>query len=185
MTEVQKLRWGAYERYRLRWMASHGKTVSGLFSAVSEYAESLEEDEDRICDKHAMAELFDDWEREYGFDGEIWACYDEFLGAEYLDFDYMVNQFSGKEQALYVQDYCQLTNMLTAKIFVAANGRAAPVSRECVLDPEKGTIKHIYPSSGDFPSPHSWVSAWVYIDRKQDRMCDLEKDEKGVWRVCL
>ncbi len=36
-----------------------------------------------------MGDAFQNWQNDVGFGGEIWACFDEFVWAEYLDADYM------------------------------------------------------------------------------------------------
>lgn len=85
MDEIRKK---AYGLYQLDWMAKKGYTIEDVFWAVLEYAEGSG-NEDRICDKHALLDLFSNWESDEGFGGELWVCFEEFLGAEYLDVEYM------------------------------------------------------------------------------------------------
>lgn len=82
----------AYEKYKLDWMQTHGKTISDLIQALSSAQEESGED---------LLLAFDLWELDCGFDGEIWACYDEFLENEYQDEDYMKSLLTAEEWDAY------------------------------------------------------------------------------------
>ena len=77
----------AYEAYKLDWMIQHGHTLADLIKEVGEYMEEMAED--IVCS-------FDMWEFECGFNGEIWACYEEFCENEYQDKEY-IKQLLGEE----------------------------------------------------------------------------------------
>ena len=73
-----------YRRYQLDWMAAHGYSVADLGIAVLRSIDGGPIDEDREPDEFAI------WEQDAGFDGEIWACHDEFLETEYQNKNYML-----------------------------------------------------------------------------------------------
>ena len=70
-----------YELFKLRWMGVNGYTVEDLASALLDYrAEKAAEAEDNPDDMDYLDnKLFDEWEEERGFGGNIWPCYEEFL----------------------------------------------------------------------------------------------------------
>lgn len=71
-----------YEEYELSWMASHGYSVQSIFNFVREYfvekalEGTLDSDMNLACDE--LEEYF----KERGFNGEMYACYNEFLENE-------------------------------------------------------------------------------------------------------
>lgn len=81
------LRWAlfrekCYEVYRLDWMLRHGYSLTQMFSSM----EQIWADQGETSPE----ETFHNWEIDAGFgSGSIWVCFAEFLGAEYLDEDYM------------------------------------------------------------------------------------------------
>lgn len=78
----------AYEKYKLDWMISHGHTLEEL----------VHEEEDSTT----VLSLYEDWEYEFGFGSEIWACYDEFIECEFLDIDYIKNILTKHEYDIYL-----------------------------------------------------------------------------------
>lgn len=83
----------AYEKYQLDWMIAHGHSITEL---MKELELMRQEDPER-----GLLSLFEDWEYGYGFGGEVWACYDEFLETEYLDEAYMEALLTKAEYELY------------------------------------------------------------------------------------
>lgn len=69
---------GEYERYRLNWMIEHGHTLPQLIRQLNRLQEECEEGT-------SVEELWKMWEEEYGFDGELWVCYEEWAQAEGKD----------------------------------------------------------------------------------------------------
>lgn len=82
--DTETFRRECYRRYQLDWMMSHGHSVDDLGIAVLKGIGGGPVDENREADEFAI------WEQDIGFGGEIWACYEEFLDAEYGDRDYML-----------------------------------------------------------------------------------------------
>lgn len=83
----------AYEKYRLDWMIAHGHSITML---LRELENMRQEDPERN-----LLSLFDDWEYGFGFGGEVWACYDEFLETEYQNESYMKALLTDIEYELY------------------------------------------------------------------------------------
>ncbi len=78
----------AYELYKVDWMRSisakrQAKALKNWYKETDE-----EEREDYT---------FEDYLDEVGFDGEIYACYDEFLDNEYQDEEYMQKLLGSKK----------------------------------------------------------------------------------------
>ena len=71
----------AYELYKIDWETTHISTERKL-AAYREYVYTKLVDYD---DNYT----FEDWLFDNGYDGDIYVCFDEFLGAEYQDEEYM------------------------------------------------------------------------------------------------
>lgn len=89
-----------YDRYRLDWMTSHGITLEVINKAVSEFINTRIEDPE--C-KMSFSEYIE----ERGFDGMIWACFEEFLECEYRDASYVKTLLSEVDYAIYLVDICK------------------------------------------------------------------------------
>lgn len=75
-----KLKEIAYELYKIDWERDHISTEWKLATYRLYELEFLEYD---------FRETFDEWLFEQGYDGEIYACFDEFIVYEYQDYEYM------------------------------------------------------------------------------------------------
>lgn len=65
----------AYERFKLQWMLDHKHTLQELLCELDAYSEDC-------GDAGSMQELMDVWEKDRGFGGEMWPCYEEWLECE-------------------------------------------------------------------------------------------------------
>lgn len=68
----------AYERFKLQWMLEHGYTLIDL----------IHELEMLRCESGpeiSLESIFQDWEFGYGFQSEIWPCFDEYMDCEYQE----------------------------------------------------------------------------------------------------
>ncbi len=86
-----------YEAYKLDWMISHGYTLKDYLDAlINEDEEARAAENYPEGDTRDIFECLDaSFEYETGFPGgTIWACKDEFLGAEFKDPDYMLHLIS-------------------------------------------------------------------------------------------
>lgn len=95
--EIADIRQVAYEKYQHDWMISHGVGEKAINHAVQEYVSATTEDGDSET-------AFSDWLFDTGFSGSLWVCYDEFLGAEYQDREYMEYLLSEDEYRKYLAD---------------------------------------------------------------------------------
>lgn len=86
----------AYEKYKLNWMMEHGYTLADIMNELND----MQEEEPDTC----VSNLFSDWEYEFGFESEIWACYDEFLEYEFNDKDYMKSLLNEDEYKEYLRE---------------------------------------------------------------------------------
>lgn len=58
-----------YEKYQLEWMAENNVSLKDIITDLTESHDEFDS-------------IFDDWEREEGFEGELWASYREWLDNE-------------------------------------------------------------------------------------------------------
>lgn len=86
----------AYQRYQLKWMLEHGKSLEDLKNKLLDGEQFIKD----CGDKATVSGAWDEFE-EYGFDGEIYACYDEFLDNEFRDVDYMKTLLNKEEMEIW------------------------------------------------------------------------------------
>lgn len=89
-----------YELYKIDWESDHKITAKRKRAHMLDYYKGLlngDYDEDYT---------YEDYLDEFGYDGEIYVCYDEFLDNEYLDDEYMHILLKGHTQLieLYYKD---------------------------------------------------------------------------------
>ena len=84
----------AYHRYQLDWMRHHGITLNDYWKLASDY---FFEDRGDWYD-------FVDWLHERGFDGELWADYNEFCQNEYYDRELMYRLLDRWMYEWYIED---------------------------------------------------------------------------------
>lgn len=71
-----------YEEYKQNWLTEHGYTTFDYFNKVMEYVREEEEFSGQSYDLEDFGQFFRDWENDVGFDGEIWASYEEWFSSE-------------------------------------------------------------------------------------------------------
>lgn len=88
----------SYELYKTDWMQRI--SAERQTDAIKNYYEAAD-----------SYEGFEEWLDENGYDGELYVCYDEFMGAEYLDKDYILYLIGDNEKlkAEYAKDYHKVT----------------------------------------------------------------------------
>lgn len=84
----------AYQLYKFNWLSSHGCTLDDVLKKVWTIINHDGFDID------VEADLLDAFE-EVGFNGEIYACFDEFINNEYQDNHYMECLLGGIESNDY------------------------------------------------------------------------------------
>ena len=77
----EELKRKLYEAYRLDWMISHGHTLPELMREL----DGCTDDETGS----SIQDTFSEWESDFGFRQELWACYDEFCNNELYETGYM------------------------------------------------------------------------------------------------
>ena len=87
----------SYNQYQLYWMINHHHTFSELVGEITAYIEDYD-------DCKNLPEIFIEWERNRGFGGEIWPCFDEFMECEYLDKTIITGIIPVEFQAAYLND---------------------------------------------------------------------------------
>lgn len=92
----------AYEKYKLDWMIRHGYSLRDLMEELATVQYRDPEDSDQITEP--VDKIFEAWEAEFGFNGELWVCYEEFLQAEYRDAGYMKRLLTKAEYQEYLTD---------------------------------------------------------------------------------
>ena len=86
-----------YELYKVDWKHSHMITKEVEMDSIKNYYEGL-------VDKD-VEYTYNDYLEEFGYDGELYVCYEEFLENEYLEEDYICGLLDNAELIiLYYQD---------------------------------------------------------------------------------
>ena len=72
-----------YEKYKTEWMLEHGITMSEFVRVLDNYRTEQEQDG---AEFNSIEDVLDSFETDSnGFDGEIWACYDEWEENEFFE----------------------------------------------------------------------------------------------------
>ena len=75
--DIRKL---CYELYKIDWKHSH-ITKEREMDSIKDYYEGLIDNDNEYT--------YEDYIEEFGYDGELYVCFEEFCDAEYYDVDYM------------------------------------------------------------------------------------------------
>ena len=78
-----------YELYKVNWKHEHMITVDREMDSIKNYYEDLVDDDTEYT--------YNDYLEEFGYDGELYVCYEEFLEEEYFDEDYMCRLLNNKK----------------------------------------------------------------------------------------
>lgn len=72
-----------YEKYKMEWMIEHGITMNEFIRVLDNYRTEREQDG---AEFNSIEDVLDNFEADSnGFDGEMWACYDEWEGNEFFE----------------------------------------------------------------------------------------------------
>lgn len=66
-----------YEQYQLRWMLDHGHSLAKLIGELTEYQKFSVENSSA-----SVSDIFSEWQNDWGFDSELWACEKEWQECE-------------------------------------------------------------------------------------------------------
>ena len=69
----------AYERYCLQWMLDHDITLNDLIHSMEHYRSH------EPSEQLTIPQLFEEWQKDQGFSGKIWACFEEWNDSEYIE----------------------------------------------------------------------------------------------------
>lgn len=100
-----------YELYKINWMLRHRYTLTDFVDRLKDNAEmTVDEDgmmaaTDGQSARTLIGSAYTTFEDGNGFDGEIWACKDEFLQSEFLDYGYMMHLFESVDNNKALIDY--------------------------------------------------------------------------------
>lgn len=93
--DVEAFKQKCYEAYQLEWMLSHGYSLEETINAVGDIVtEHLEDPENEFPEEafevsNTICKCYEQFGNEVGFQGEIFACKEEFLKEEFLSATYM------------------------------------------------------------------------------------------------
>lgn len=88
-----------YELYKLDWKIEHNITLGMVSDEIKKYQTLI------LAGEFCSDYTFDEYLEEYGFAGEIYVCFDEFLDNEYLEEDYIRKLLDNTNLIdLYLQD---------------------------------------------------------------------------------
>lgn len=91
-----------YELYKTDWERSHGITADRKKDSIRNYYKCLF---NALADKQSSFITYTDYLERFGYDGEIYACYKEFLDTEYLEDNYIYWLLNDSELfAIYHKD---------------------------------------------------------------------------------
>ena len=76
--DIRKL---CYELYKIDWKHSHMITKEREMDSIKDYYEGLIDNDSEYT--------YEDYIEEFGYDGELYVCYEEFCDAEYYNVNYM------------------------------------------------------------------------------------------------
>lgn len=97
MDEKSYIRHLCYELYKIDWERSHGITSQIKMDYIKDYYLGLSDDDSEYT--------YEDYLFEFGYNGELYACYNEFLENEYLDKEYICSLLDNENfKELYIPD---------------------------------------------------------------------------------
>lgn len=120
MKSVNDIRTLCYNLYIMDWKKDHNITIDDEVAAMKSY---LKEYPPECFTEANPPELtFDEYLMERGFNGEIYACYEEFLDNEYCDEEYIESLLTGisgkylkqykKDNAALQEEFERATNLI-------------------------------------------------------------------------
>ena len=96
----------AYELYKQDWIDTHTTEKERVESLRNYYSFAKQS-----VDNYNKYSSYEDWLSDFGFNGSIYSCYNEFLDNEYRDKEYMFDLFGDtKLYDLYHKD-CKWRNI--------------------------------------------------------------------------
>lgn len=78
-----------YELYKVDWKRNHMITADREMDSIKNYYEAVEDMSVPYFTADGVEYSYKDYLEEFGYDGELYVCYEEFLETEYLEDDYI------------------------------------------------------------------------------------------------
>jgi hypothetical protein len=91
----------AYELYKQDWLRTH-ISIERQRASLCDYYKDSEQVREQLGLRPVS---YEEYIEEFGFDGEIYATYEEFLHAEYMDHHYIVTMLEGNNLAEIAGEY--------------------------------------------------------------------------------
>lgn len=106
----------SYENYQLQWMMDHGYSLQDLMRSMDEYYAGKD------ISNREIEDLFNEWQDEYGFHYELWACDGE---AECMDY-HSIEKITGEAStSKYLVTRSDGINVATKRFHAYDDARAA------------------------------------------------------------
>ena len=87
-----------YELYKVDWKRNHIITTDRDMDSIKDYYDGLVDIDD-------AENTYNDYLEEFGYNGELYVCYEEFLENEYLEDDYICGLLDNEKLiAMYYKD---------------------------------------------------------------------------------
>lgn len=90
-----------YERYQLEWMIAHGHSLGELISELTSLQNDLEATPGVNL---TVNDVYDTWEQDHGFEGEMFACEAEYNDAKCRLSEEARGQVSSREETAAIRD---------------------------------------------------------------------------------
>lgn len=133
-----------YELYKLDWKRSHMITTEIEMDFLKDYYEGLADHEDTEY-------TYEDYLEEFGYNGELYVCFEEFLETEYLEDDYMTRLLNNVElSAMYYDDISKQVaggSVVKSATFTSVWDGGYEVSSNCKVNMETHEVFDIEISS--------------------------------------
>ena len=101
-----------WRKYQLDWMMSHGYNLCDILNSMKEIMKFGLECSEECIDANSVTEFLDetvnDFMYESGFNGDMFACFNEFLDYEYNDEEYMshlLDETEFEQWENYMEEY--------------------------------------------------------------------------------
>lgn len=92
-----------YELYKVDWKRNHMITTDREMESIKDYYVFLMAEDDE--DVNVFTYTYNDYLEEFGYGGELYVCYEEFLETEYLEDDYIYGLLDNEKLiAMYYKD---------------------------------------------------------------------------------
>lgn len=78
-----------YELYKVDWKRNHMITADREMDSIKDYYECVEDMSIPYFTLDGSEYTYNDYLEEFGYDGELYVCYEEFCEIEYLDYGYI------------------------------------------------------------------------------------------------